>query len=81
MNLNGINWMDYAWLILLILIILAILIDRMRKTKQKIVRRTIKNIGLTPNKWELLNSLAKDRRTTSSNLIADVLTQYLNNIR
>lgn len=73
------TWIDLGWGLVIVLLLLAAIVDRHRRNK-KPAKKTIKDIALTPNDWSLLRALANKQRTTQSNLIANILKQYLNNI-
>lgn len=73
------TWIDLGWGLVFGLLLLAVVIDRHRRKKQA-AKKTIKDIALAPNDWALLRALANKQRTTQSNLIANILKQYLNNI-
>lgn len=69
------TWMDYSWIGVIVLLILAIAIDMTRK-KRKTVRRTVKNIPLSPYDWSFIEATIEKRKTTLANFIGEQLKRY-----
>ena len=70
------TWIDYSWIAVIVLLIFAVLIERMANGRQKAVKRTVKDISLSPSDWEFLNATIKKRKTTMGNFIGEQLKRY-----
>ena len=70
------TWIDYSWIAVIVLLIFAVLIERMANGRQKAVKRTVKDITLSPFDWDFIEATVKKQKTTMGNFISTQLKRY-----
>lgn len=70
------TWIDYSWIAVIVLLILAVVIEKLAKKGQKIVKRTVKDITLSPFDWDFIEATVKKQKTTMGNFISTQLKRY-----
>ncbi len=67
---------DYSWIAVIVLLILAVVIERLAKKGQKVIKKTVKDISLSPNDWAFVKATVKKQKTTMGNFISTQLKRY-----
>ena len=70
------TWIDYSWIAVICLLIVAVILERMAKKGQKKVKRTVKDITLSPFDWDFIEATVKKQKTTMGNFISTQLKRY-----
>ena len=70
------TWVDYSWIAVIGLIFIAVILERLAKKGQKTVKRTVKDITLSPFDWDFIEATVKKKKTTMGNFISTQLKRY-----
>ncbi len=70
------TWIDYSWIAVIGLIFIAVILERLAKKGQKTVKRTVKDITLSPFDWDFIEATVKKQKTTMGNFISTQLKRY-----
>lgn len=70
------TWIDYSWIAVIGLLIIAVILERLAKKGQKIVKRTVKDITLSSSDWAFVEATIKKQKTTLGNFISTQLKRY-----
>lgn len=70
------TWVDYSWIAVIGLIFIAVILERLAKKGQKTVKRTVKDITLSPFDWDFIEATVKKQKTTMGNFISTQLKRY-----
>ena len=70
------TWVDYSWIAVIGLLIIAVILERLAKKGQKTVKRTVKDITLSPFDWDFIEATVKKQKTTMGNFISTQLKRY-----
>lgn len=70
------TWIDYSWIAVIGLLIVAVILERMAKGRQKTVKRTVKDITLSSSDWAFVEATIKKQKTTLGNFISTQLKRY-----
>ena len=70
------TWIDYSWIAVIVLLILAVVIEKLAKKGQKVVKRTVKDISLSPFDWDFIEATVKKQKTTLANFVGAQLKLY-----
>ena len=70
------TWIDYSWIAVIVLLIIAVVLERIAKKGQKVVKRTVKDITLSPFDWNFIEATVKKQKTTMGNFISGQLKRY-----
>ena len=70
------TWVDYSWIAVIGLIFIAVILERLAKKGQKTVKRTVKDISLSPFDWDFIEATVKKQKTTLANFVGAQLKLY-----